>query len=527
LDLPRRAVSATGAGYVLFLQEARRLRRIVLASNRVLNLTAAAQAGGVSVALADILKTERGLWFGWSGDVASETDDLQDVRIIKAGASGSATATVPISEAEHRDYYLGYSNSVLWPVFHNRLDLAEFESGYYPSYRDVNARFARQLHALLEPDDVIWVHDYHLIPLAEELRKLGVTAPIGFFLHIPAPPPQTFLAIPEYVELARALSAYDLIGVQTQADVANLISFFEDAVGGRILPDSRINVLERRLAIASFPVGINLPDFHSSVPVPMLAQSAPAAMRIIGIDRLDYTKGLPQKFRAYERFLEKYKAYRGQVVLSQIAPPTREDVEAYSDIRRTLEHLSGSINGRFGEMDWVPIHYIHRTAARKRLRDIYRASRICMVTPLRDGMNLVAKEYIAAQDPDDPGVVILSRFAGAAEQLKDALIVNPYNIEEVADAIKEGLEMPLDERQRRHAKLFKSISTYDTFTWRKSFLRALEMCARERHRASGSHSEAIRKALDKVHLAHSIGKAVDDGKGSAVPRVVEAVKTRV
>lgn len=501
------------------------MKRIVLVSNRVMNLNAAAQAGGVSVALADILKTERGLWFGWNGEVCANTEALDEMTAVKAGAN-STIATVPITEEEHRGYYLGYSNSVLWPVFHNRLDLAQFEAGYYASYIEVNRRFAEQLHALLEPDDVIWVHDYHLIPLALELRKLGVTSPIGFFLHIPAPPSQTFLAIPEYRELARALSAYDLIGVQTQADVANLIAFFEDAVAGRILQDARISVFDRRLAIASFPVGINLPDFQGAVPSKSLAQATPEARRIIGIDRLDYTKGLPQKFRAYERFLEKYETYRGKVVLSQIAPPTREDVEAYSDIRHTLEQLSGSINGRFGEMDWVPIHYIHRTTARKRLRDIYRSSSICLVTPLRDGMNLVAKEYIAAQDPEDPGVVILSRFAGAAEQLKETVIVNPYDVEDMADAIKNSLEMDLDERRERHEKLLSSISTYDTFTWRKSFLRALEMCAKERHRASGSSSEAIRKALDKVHLAHSISKLPDD-KGAAGKAAAseEAVKS--
>lgn len=485
------------------------MKRIVLVSNRVMNLSAAAQAGGVSVALADILKTDRGLWFGWNGAVAASGESLEDVTAVKAGTN-SILATVSISEEEHRGYYLGYSNSVLWPVFHNRLDLAQFEAGYYASYVEVNKRFARQLHAMLEPDDTIWVHDYHLIPLALELRKLGVTSPIGFFLHIPAPPSQTFLAIPEYRQLARALSAYDLIGVQTQADVANLIGFFEDAVAGRILQDARISVFDRRLAIASFPVGINLPDFQGAVPSSELAQGPQAAKRIIGIDRLDYTKGLPQKFRAYERFLEKYDSYRGKVVLSQIAPPTREDVEAYSDIRHTLEHLSGTINGRFGEMDWVPIHYIHRTTARKRLRDIYRSSAICLVTPLRDGMNLVAKEYIAAQDPADPGVVILSRFAGAAEQLRETVIVNPYDIEDMADAIKSGLEMGLEERRERHAKLLQSISTYDTFTWRKSFLRALETCAKERHRASGSSSEAIRKALDKVHLAHSVSNSPSD-----------------
>lgn len=502
------------------------MKRIVLVSNRVLNLSAAAQAGGVSVALADILKTERGLWFGWNGEVAASAEALETISVVKAGAT-SSIATVPISEEEHRAYYLGYSNSVLWPVFHNRLDLAQFEAGYYRNYVDVNRRFARQLYSLLEPDDVIWIHDYHLIPLAEELRKLGVTSPIGFFLHIPAPPSQTFLAIPEYRELARALSAYDLIGVQTQADVANLIAFFEDAVAGRILQDARISVFDRRLAIASFPVGISLPDFQGAVPARELAQATPAAKRIIGIDRLDYTKGLPQKFRAYERFLEKHESYRGKVVLSQIAPPTREDVEAYSDIQHTLEHLAGHINGRFGDMDWVPIHYIHRTTARKRLRDIYRSSQICLVTPLRDGMNLVAKEYIASQDEADPGVVILSRFAGAAEQLKETVIVNPYDIDNVAEGIKQGLEMPLDERKDRHARLLQSISTYDTFTWRKSFLRALEMCAKERHRSSGSSSESIRKALDKVYLAHSIAKTADDKKGLAKPTAVpsDAVKS--
>jgi trehalose 6-phosphate synthase len=501
-----------------------RVRRIVLVSNRVMTLSTAAQAGGVSVALADILKTERGLWFGWSGEIADH-DAVEQVTVAKAGNNGSAIATVPISEDEHRDYYLGYSNSVLWPVFHNRLDLAQFEAGYYRSYVEVNRRFARQLHALLEPDDAIWIHDYHLIPLAGELRKLGVTAPIGFFLHIPAPPSQTFLAIPEHLELARALSAYDLIGVQTQADVANLIAFFEDSVHGRILQDARIRVLDRRLAIASFPVGINLPDFEGGIAVKDLAQAPPdAAKRIVGIDRLDYTKGLPQKFKAYERFLEKHEAYRRRVVLSQIAPPTREDVEAYSDIRHELEHLSGSINGRFGELDWVPIHYIHRTTARKRLRDIYRSAAICMVTPLRDGMNLVAKEYIAAQDADDPGVVILSRFAGAAEQLKQALIVNPYNLEEVADAIKTGLEMSIEERRERHATLYTSIKTYDTFTWRRSFLKALETIARERHRSVGSSSETIRRALDKAQLAQSIALTPGESATGAGPATTKPAK---
>ena len=283
---------------------------------------------------------------------------------------------------------------------------------------------------------------------------------IGFYLHIPFPPWQTFMAIPEHQQLARAVAAYDLIGLQTQADVGNLMRYLENAVFGRIVPDGRIRVFDRLVSIASFPVGIDVDDFANVKRDTGLVQARTAVSRIIGIDRLDYTKGLPHKFKAFGRFLDKYPQYRGQVVLTQIAPPTREDVEAYTDIRQQLESLAGSINGRFGELDWVPIHYIHRSTPRRRLGDIYRSSRICMVTPLRDGMNLVAKEYVAAQDPADPGVLILSQFAGAAEEMTEALIVNPYNIEETADVIRQ----PWRCRWRsaaRYKALMAAVRKYD------------------------------------------------------------------
>ena len=294
---------------------------------------------------------------------------------------------------------------------------------------------------MLRPDDIIWVHDYHLIPFAAELRKRGVGNPIGFFLHIPFPPWQTFMAVPEHQELARALAAYDLIGLQTKADVANLLDYMSNGAYGRIVPDGRIRVFERLVSIASFPVGIDVTDFAKAKRTSGLAQARSSVSRIVGVDRLDYTKGLPQKFKAFGRLLDKYPQYQRQVVLTQIAPPTRESVEGYSDIRHELETLAGSINGRLGELDWVPIHYIYRSTPRRRLGDIYRSSRICMVTPLRDGMNLIAKEYVAAQDAADPGVLILSKFAGAAEEMTEALIVNPYSIEETADVIRGALEM--------------------------------------------------------------------------------------
>jgi trehalose 6-phosphate synthase len=464
-----------------------------------MDLRKAAQAGGVAVAIADLFRERPGLWFGWNGKIVEGHDDAEapDIKMVKA-AGRSMLATLPLTADEHRDYYLGYSNSVLWPVFHNRLDLARFEAGFYARYMEVNERFARALQALIEPDDIIWIHDYHLIPLGAELRRAGVTNPIGFYLHIPVPPSQTFLAIPEHRALARALTAYDLVGLQTQADVANLIQFLEDSVSGRILQDGRISAFDHRLAIESFPVGIDPGSFAEASPVKTLVQSKDDAQRIIGVDRLDYSKGLPQKFRAFGRFLEKYPEYRRNVVLSQIAPPTRESVEAYTDIRQTLEALSGKINGMFGELDWVPIHYIYRSTPRDRLRDIYRSSRIGFFTPLRDGMNLVSKEYIASQDPEDPGVTILSKFAGAAEQLVDALIVNPYNIEQMADAIKRALVMEKAERIERHARLMNVIRGYDSAAWTASFLATLETAANERSRAAAPLTPSMRASMAKL-----------------------------
>ena len=466
------------------------MSRVVLVSNRVMDLRKAAQAGGVAVALADIVRTRSALWFGWSGEtMPPEAADT----VSREGR----IATVPLTASDYEGYYLGYANSVLWPVFHNRLDLAQFEAGFFERYMAVNSRLAALLQPMLRPDDIIWVHDYHLIPFATELRKRGVANPIGFYLHIPFPPWQTFMAIPEHQQLARALSAYDLIGLQTKADVGNFVTYLENGVYGRIVPDGRIRLFDRLVSVASFPVGIDVEEFAEAKRDAGLVQARQSVSRIIGIDRLDYTKGLPQKFKAFGKLLEKYPQYRRQVVLTQIAPPTREDVEAYASIRGQLETLAGSINGRFGELDWVPIHYIRRSTPRRRLADIYRSSRICMVTPLRDGMNLVAKEYVAAQDPADPGVLILSQFAGAAEEMGEALIVNPYSIDDTADVIRAALEMDHAERQARHAALMAAVRKHDAAAWAQSFLAHLT-----RDRSSedpGSRPpRTIRRALEKL-----------------------------
>ena len=452
------------------------MSRVILVSNRVTDLRKSAQAGGVGVALANIVRTRPSLWFGWNGEIMS-ADETAVVR------HDGRLATVPLSQTEYERYYLGYANSVLWPVFHGRLDLAQFEAGYFEQYIDVNRRLAAQLQPMLRADDVIWVHDYHLMPFAVELRKLGVLNRIGFYLHIPFPPWQTFTAIPEHERLARCLAAYDLVGLQTKADVANLIDYMANGVFGSVMSDGRIRLFDRVLRVASFPIGIDVADFTSARRARGLVQGR-GVDRIIGVDRLDYTKGLPQKLKAFGQFLETNPQYRRRVVLTQIAPPTRESVEAYLGIRQQLESLAGSINGRFGELDWVPIHYIHRSTARRRLPDIYRSSRIGMVTPLRDGMNLVAKEYVAAQDPEDPGILILSRFAGAAVELEDAILVNPFDVDQVADEIGRALAMPLDERKQRWSRMMERIRANSLETWCDRYLAELR-------RAPGAATAAV------------------------------------
>jgi trehalose 6-phosphate synthase len=487
------------------------MSRVILVSNRVTDLRKAAQAGGVAVALAYVMRTRSSLWFGWSGDVRPEEE------AANATQSGRIV-TVPLSPTEHQRYYLGYANSVLWPVFHNRLDVAQFEEGFFAEYVGVNKRLASLLRPFLRPDDIIWVHDYHLIPLALELRRLGVLNRIGFYLHISFPPWQTFIAIPEHAQLARCLAAYDLVGMQTAADVSNLLDYLVNGVFGNVTPDGRVRLFDRLLTVASFPIGIDAADFAKSARDIPLVQGR-GVSRIVGVDRLDYTKGLPQKFKAFGQFLETNPQYRRKVVLTQIAPPTREDVGAYADIRQQLESLAGSINGRFGELDWVPIHYIHRAAPRRRLTAIYRSARIALVTPLRDGMNLVAKEYVAAQDAEDPGVLILSRFAGAAEELEQALIVNPYDIYGMAEVIRLALEMSLEERRARHWALMAAVERSSLAAWCESYLKALERVGGDDDPTAWHQPESIRHAMER--LSQSVTKQSRAARADALSPLAE------
>ena len=454
--------------------------RLVCVSNRVAD-PRKTEAGGLAVALSGALQSNGGMWFGWSGKVLDGDGPTPEDTEVQLHQAGPVTlATVDLSRWDHDAYYLGYSNGVLWPVFHYRLDLADFEAGYIEGYRRVNQLFARKLMPLLKDDDIVWVHDYHLIPLASELRALGCRNKIGFFLHIPLPPQQMITAIPAHDWLARALFAYDLVGFQSNADLQhfNQYAASESRAEDRDGDGRRWRAFGRTLRTAAFPIGIDVDEFdtlasgHDACDMYQRMREEYSRRRLlVGVDRLDYSKGLPQRLRAFRELLRRHPDNIRSATLVQIAAPSREDVNAYGDILRELESLAGSMNGDFGELDWMPVRYMHRTMARKRLPGLYRAARVALVTPLRDGMNLVAKEFIAAQDPEDPGVLVLSRFAGAAEQMHEhAVLVNPYDSTATADAIQFALQMPLAERRRRYQALMAQIREHDVHWWCQTFL---------------------------------------------------------
>jgi trehalose 6-phosphate synthase len=453
------------------------MSRLIVISNRVNAATGELSGahGGLAVALIAALREYRGLWFGWSG---KQTDSFTgQINFHREG--GVTTATIDLEEQDIEEYYNGYANRTLWPLFHYRIDLAEFEREFAGGYQRTNERFAETVYPLIDPDDAIWVQDYHLIPLGSELRKLGCRNRIGFFLHIPWPPRRLLLTLPEAQNLVRAMFAYDVIGFHTEEWLESFCDFVVADLGARV-EHGMMHLAGRSVRLIACPIGIDAKEFAE------LAKSGPArrtceAMNasangrrmIVGVDRLDYSKGLEERFLGYERFLVENPEERKEVFLLQIAPPSREAVETYQRIRASLEGLSGRINGEHADLDWVPIRYVNRNYPRDVLAGVYRAAKIALVTPLRDGMNLVAKEFVAAQDPSDPGVLILSRFAGAEAQLQDALLVNPHSAEEISDAIRTALRMPIDERIARWQRMKANVDTEDAVWWRQRFTDAL------------------------------------------------------
>jgi len=453
------------------------MNRVVVVSNRVPAPSAAgAQAGGLAVALEALMEQRGGLWFGWSGKIEASPSDKP--RLLDAGRI--RFATIDLDPEEHERYYNEFSNSTLWPLLHSMAELMTFDRRNAAVYRTVNQRFTDALVPLLAAGDMIWVHDYHLMSMPAMLRAAGVQAPIGFFLHIPFPSPDVLNSVPEAGALVRDLLATDLIGFQTRNDLDN---FAEAAIrlgnaqrdsGGWLVADGR------RIRLAVFPVEIEAREFAAiaedswrSVPAERLRRSLAGQQLILGVDRMDPTKGLVQRLAGYRRFLETQPQWHRKVSFLQIAAESRKDVIAYQDLRTDVEQEAGGINSLFAEPDWTPLRLIARAGARATMAGYMREARVGLVTPLRDGMNLVAKEYIAAQDPQDPGVLVLSRFAGAARQLDSCLLVNPYDTDEVADAIGTALGMSLVERTERWRAAWNAIEGASALGWGRSFLAAL------------------------------------------------------
>jgi trehalose 6-phosphate synthase len=438
---------------------------LVIVSNRVPvpRPRQAAQAGGLAVALKQALASRDALWFGWSGQTSVATAD----RATEVTVGRTRYATIDLSAADHRLFYAGFSNGTLWPLLHWRMGLTEFRREEFVAYRSVNETFARLLLPLLRPDDVIWVHDFHLFPLAAALRRLGCTQRIGFFLHVPFPPPALFGALPQADALLRDLAAYSLLGVQTDQDRDHLCAALAEALV--------------RARVETFPIGIDAAAFAADAAraahgpeARRLAESIVGRALVLGVDRLDYSKGLPHRLQGFARLLARFPRHRRRVTLLQVSPVSRNDVAQYRALRRELDELAGRINGEHGEPDWIPIRWITRAVPRATLAGYHRMARVGLVTPLRDGMNLVAKEFVAAQNQDDPGVLVLSRFAGAAAELSGAILVNPHDPDEIAEGLDAALSMELSARLARWRADVARVSAGSADAWAEKFLGVLE-----------------------------------------------------
>lgn len=452
------------------------MSRLIVVSNRV-PLPAkngAASAGGLAVALQSALAARGGLWLGWSGKICSD-EPVGPLTTLKDG--NIEYALTDLTDLDVEEYYQGFANRVLWPICHYRLDLAEYGRREMTGYFRVNQFFASRLLPLIQKDDVIWIHDYHLIPLAEELRRQGVKNRIGFFLHIPWPAPDVFLAMPVHDELLKSLTAYDVIGFQTRQDRENFAACLARQNIGERLGEEEFSAAGRTFIARPYPIGIETDEFAklarqagNTTLHKRMRQSLDGKELIIGVDRLDYSKGITQRIDAFETFLTRHPDYQRKVTLLQITPKSRSEVPEYEAMQKTVAEQAGRVNGALGTVDWVPIRYVNRSLRRPALAGLYRMAKVALVTPLRDGMNLVAKEFVAAQDEDDPGVLLLSRFAGAAHELKEAMLVNPYDVEGTADVIARSLAMPREERQARWKSMMATVRENNVFTWCDTFL---------------------------------------------------------
>src|SRR5437667_2411517 len=453
-------------------------------------------AGGLVSAVEPVLRERGGTWIGWPG-IAGKIPKGPLAEATRG--AGYKVVPVALSETERDEFYYGYSNEVIWPLFHDLQNFCNFEPGYWQTYKAVNDRFADTIARCAQPNDFIWVHDYHLMYVAQALRERGVSQKLSgltFFLHIPFPPYDIFSKLPQQQRLLRALLQFDLLGFQTRRDVRNFIQCVRRVMlDTKVLPRRDLQLIrfeKREIRVGHFPIGIDFNSFENGARSDAVEQRAqrlrvtfPACQSILGSDRLDYSKGIPERLRAFRTALELHSELRGRAVLIQIVVPSRVEIPRYHEFKNRIDRLVGDINGRFSSDTWLPVHYRFRSLNRDDLLAHYRACEIALVTPLKDGMNLVAKEYCACCVDKNDGVLILSQFAGAAEQLKPAVLVNPYDVEQVADAIFKVFRMSDAERRARMKRMRRIVHHEDVFWWVDSFLKAgSQLAARSAQTAS-------------------------------------------
>jgi trehalose 6-phosphate synthase len=452
---------------------------LVVVSNRVAHAKAnEPMTGGLAAALLPVVEKSGAIWVGSSGRVRDNVTKDSFAQIESLGAGALALLDLPA--AHYGGYYEGFANSALWPALHSRTDLIRVSPDDYQSYREVNAFMARALMRFRKPGTMFWIQDYHFLALGAEMRELDVRNPIGFFLHTPWPSRRAIAGVPHHRELIEAMLAYDLIGFQTEDDCDNFASYLRIDLGLEVeggVVTSRFGTSR----IATFPIGIDVDGFAaqaqraSSHPdVSRLRRSLHGERLAIGVDRVDYSKGLVNRISAFDRLFEMQPSLKRSVSLLQIATPSRAGIEAYNNLQDALSKQVTEVNGRHGEVDWTPIRYLSKGFSQTVLAGFYRAAQVGVVTPLHDGMNLVAKEYVAAQNPIDPGVLVLSKFAGAANELDTALLVNPHDIDGMARTIGIALSMPATERRMRWEAMMAKLRASTIHSWFADFIDALE-----------------------------------------------------
>jgi trehalose 6-phosphate synthase/phosphatase len=470
-------------------EEATNANQLVVVSNRLPIVVSRksggawdikAGSGGLVTSLEHVLRQQAGTWIGWlgaSGNLAGVEPALESA----SEGAGYQLESVPLTEREIDQYYFGFSNEIIWPLFHDMVSRCNFDPGYWRTYQEVNKRFAESIADSADEGSFVWVQDYHLMLVAEYLRAAGQTRNLGYFLHIPFPPLDIFIKLPWRFQVLRALLQYDTLGFQTIRDTRNFISCVRHMMKGtritRRADSYVIDVFGREVTVGAFPIGIDFESFDSrarsdevEAATLSLREKMPDRQLILGIDRLDYTKGIPERLHAFRDALSRYPEMIGNVSLIQVVVPSREDVPEYKTMKENVERLVSSINGEFTRPGWVPVHYLFRSLSAVELSAYYRSSDISLVTPLKDGMNLIAKEYCAS-NVDENGVLILSEFAGSASQLRrGALLVNPHDVIGTADAIYRAFVMPQSERRTRIRQLRRIVERSDVFWWTDSFL---------------------------------------------------------